>query len=161
MTDFGHQKVTTCMCWPICHGMTTLNCLGGSFYIKLHLSDTYNSLADQTIKIKKSNYVKTYVHINSVHDMFMCSVFLQVAAAEVAVWGASRAARCSWLSKSCMDLLHSLSLLWPCWRHLVSKRFKNISINFHWFMGSIKNRSQSSSTTIPRIICASCTEAHL
>lgn len=131
------------------------------FYIKLHLSDTYNRSKSKNLTMSKLMSTSTGKYSCSVHDVFMCSMFLQVAAAEVVVWGASRAARCSWLSKSSMDLSHSLSLLWPCWRHLVSTRFFEILAFIFTDLWVLSRTGLSSSTMIPRMICASCTEAHL
>lgn len=85
-------------------------------------------------------------HTNLCHWMF-----LQVVA-EAAVWGASRATLSSWLSKSSMDLLHSSSLLWQCWHHLVSFSFVWQSRFNQWIIiqVNIQNTLYIVSLTLPQ-----------
>lgn len=53
-------------------------------------------------------------------EVMKCPVSLQGVAAEAVAWGVSRAAHCSWPSKSSTDSLLSSSSSWPCWRRSVS-----------------------------------------
>lgn len=72
-----------------------------------------------------------------------CPVSLQGVAAEAAAWGASRAARCSWPSRSSTGSWPSWSSSWPCWR-------RSVSINLPQFC----SEEVCKAAEIPAVTCA-------